>query len=442
MTTQKHLKRRVRERMERTGETYVTARRHVVALPEARQDAEPFQHYPGSNPAAAALRVLAANAGLIAPHTGEPLSEAMALGLAGGIGAGMFTFRYEAEDFSSFYVAGRHLWQDDLGFLQGGCARLGLETRVEEASGAGPGLAKLEAVLEECGPAVAWVDAAHLPYRGMPAAWSGGAYHVVVVYRVEREAGTALLGDLADRPIELPLPTLAEARARIKKDKHRVLGVRPSAGGAGLDLERAVRDGVAACVRGLTDARLKNFTLEAFRTWGNRLHGDRSKDGWERLFPPGRNLWDGLTSIYHFVEHYGTGGGLFRPLFADFLAEAGKALVDPQFAAAAERYAELGRGWSALAEAALPDGVPAFREAKELHTRKSELFLEEGAGAGEELAAVWRRLDELRAEAGEGFPVSEADCDALRRDLQRRVLALWEGETAALTGLAEMTKPA
>jgi hypothetical protein len=359
----------------------------------------------------------------------------------------MFTFRYEAEDFSSFFVAGRHLWQDDLGFLQRASARLGIETRVAEASGAGPGLAKLEAVLEECGPAVAWVDAAHLPYRGMPAAWSGGAYHVVVLYRVDREAGTALLGDLANRPIQLQLPTLAEARARIKKDKHRVLGLRPSAGGAGsseragaagLDLERAVREGVAACVHGLTEARMKNFTLEAFRTWGSRLHGDRSKDGWERLFPPGRNLWDGLTSIYHFIEHYGTGGGLVRPLFADFLAEAAEALADPRLAEAAESYAGLGRGWTELAEAALPDEVPAFREAKELHNRKSELFLEEGAGAAEDLAAVWRRLEELRAEAAESFPLSGEDNDALRRDLQRRVLALWEGETAALRDLVAL----
>ncbi|HUF77512.1 MAG TPA: DUF4872 domain-containing protein [Thermoanaerobaculia bacterium] len=438
MTTQRHLKRRVRERMERTGETYATARRHVVGLPEARQSAEPFLHFPGSIPAATALRVLAANAGVVAPHTGEPLSEAMALGLAGGVGAGMFTFRYEAEDFSSFFVAGRHLWQDDLGFLQRACARLGLETRVEEASGAGPALAKLEAVLEQCGPAVAWVDAAHLPYRGMPAAWSGGAYHVLVVYRVDRQAGTALVGDLADRAIELPLESLAQARARIKKDRHRVLGLGRRVGGGELDLARAVREGVTACVHGLTDARMKNFTLEAFRTWGERLHGDRSKDGWERLFPPGRSLWDGLTSIHQFVEHYGTGGGLVRPLYGEFLAEAGEALGDPRFAPVAERYAELGRGWAELAEAALPDEVPAFREAKELHTRKSKLFLEEGAEAGEQIAAVWRRLEELRTEAGECFPVSEEHCDALRRELQRRVLELYDGERAALGELAEL----
>jgi hypothetical protein len=183
---------------------------------------------------------------------------------------------------------------------------------------------------------------------------------------------------------------------------------------------------------------MKNFTLEAFRTWGDRLHGDRSKDGWERLFRPGRPLWDGLTSIYHFVEHYGTGGGLVRPLYAEFLAEAGEALGDPRFAPVAERYAELGRGWSALAEAALPDGVPAFREAEELHTRKSEIFLEEGPEAAAELAAVWRRLEELGTEAAARFPLSEERCDALRRELQRRVLELWEGETAALGELARL----
>ncbi|HYX26759.1 MAG TPA: hypothetical protein VFC23_21580 [Thermoanaerobaculia bacterium] len=43
-------------------------------------------HFPGSVPAATGLRVLFAHAGILAPHTGQPLSEAMVFGLAGGIG--------------------------------------------------------------------------------------------------------------------------------------------------------------------------------------------------------------------------------------------------------------------------------------------------------------------------------------------------------------------
>ena len=72
---------------------------------------------PGSNPATTALRSLLAHHGVVAPHSGRPFSEAMLLGIAGGIGAGVFTFHYANEGFSSFFLAGRHLWQDDLAFL-------------------------------------------------------------------------------------------------------------------------------------------------------------------------------------------------------------------------------------------------------------------------------------------------------------------------------------
>jgi len=56
------------------------------------------------------------------------------------------------------------------------------------------------------------------------------------------------------------------------------------------------------------------------------MHGSRDEDSWERVFTPGSRLWRGLTSINEYIEHYGTGGGLSRPLFAEFLVEADDAL--------------------------------------------------------------------------------------------------------------------
>src|SRR6266853_778488 len=93
------------------------------------------------------------------------------------------------------------------------------------------------------------------------------------------------------------------------------------------------------------------------------------------------------VGIYTFVEHYGTGGGLCRPIFAEFLKEASTALSDPALARLSEQYAALGRAWSELAEAALPDRVPALRQAREFHVRKAELV-----HAGEQpdvLAHMW-----------------------------------------------------
>jgi hypothetical protein len=59
----------------------------------------------------------------------------------------------------------------------------------------------------------------------MPEHWSGGGYHVVLVYELDLAQGRASVGDLADLPISLSLQELAVARARIGKQKHRLLGL-------------------------------------------------------------------------------------------------------------------------------------------------------------------------------------------------------------------------
>src|SRR5688572_13414359 len=99
MTAHKHLKQLVRARMQKTGESYAAARRQVIR--DGRQpnvDPALGSHFPGNVPAATALRVLLAQAGVANPQTREVFSEAMIFGIAGGIGAGVFSFYYEKED--------------------------------------------------------------------------------------------------------------------------------------------------------------------------------------------------------------------------------------------------------------------------------------------------------------------------------------------------------
>src|SRR5262245_3125337 len=437
MTKQKQLKRLVRARMEKTGERYATARRQVIrTAPTRPADPTTQWHFPGNVPATTALRVLLAHAGVRDPHTGEPFSEPMLFGIAGGIGIGVFSFFYEKANHASFFIAGRHELQDDLGYLKHACARFGLKPTIRESSGTKTAEKHLREALAE-GPCVAWVDMVHLPHRAMPQTHSGGGYHVVTVYKADDT--TATIGDLTDEPIELPLSDLAEARARIKKQKNRLLSV---AGRAKTpDLSTLVRAGLAACVQKLRSPSMKaargNFQLDALKTWADRLNGSKDKECWERVFTPGPNLWRGLTGMHNWIEYYGTGGGLCRPLFADFLTEAAAALNDPRFAALARQYADLGRQWTELADAALPDGVPMFREAKTLIARKAELLASEGPAAAAGIRGVWDRGGELDRQAAECFPLSDNQCADLRANLKARVLAIHQGEVAALGSVAD-----
>src|SRR5439155_11520054 len=103
MTDQKKLKQLVRDRMARTGESYTTARRHV--LTRAARGATPAPLPPGLVPGydrfgggehrlSTLLAHMLRQAGYAAPHTGEPYSEPMVAGLAGGIGFMYMVFEY------------------------------------------------------------------------------------------------------------------------------------------------------------------------------------------------------------------------------------------------------------------------------------------------------------------------------------------------------------
>lgn len=441
MTAQKHLKQLIRARMQKTGERYATARRHLIGTIQTdNSDPNTCWHFPGNVPGTTALRILLTQQGVRAPHTGEPFTEAMLFGLAGGLGIGVFSFYYEKEDHASFFLAGRHQWHDDEAYLKDALTRFGLQPVVQESGGAKAAAQQLRTMLEQSGPCVAWVDMAGLPHRAMPSEFSGGGYHIVLVYRVNEAEGTALIGDLTDDPISIPLDALAAARVRIKKQKNRVLALAPLPKNyAQPALAELVRAGLHSCHHGLLHPTLpgmkSNAKLEALKVWAQRLYGSKDKEAWERMFKPGPNLWRGLTWMYDCIENYGTGGGLCRPLFAEFLQEAAAAIKQPALAALGEQYAELGRQWSALAEAALPDDVPLMRQAKELAVRRAEL-LHNGATA-EEVRAVWVQLSELAGQAREQFPLTEPDVAALRAQLQTRVLALYEGEVAAQAALAK-----
>ena len=432
MTRQKHLKQLVRARMAKTGERYATARRHVVRESAAAAPTSHASHFTGNVPATTALRILLTAAGVYPPHSKQPFTEAMLFGVAGGIGIGMFSFLYEKANFASFYVAGRNDWADDVRYLTRAAERLG--ARASIAEGVKPSARAIAAVLADAQPCIVWLDAAALPYKAMPAMLSGMASHLVVLYAIDAPAGSARIGDLSDEPIEIPADVLASARARIKKDKNRVMTLKAGAGVPALPT--LIHAGLEACRDGLLGANAigsskTNFSLDALRVWADRLHGSRDKDSWERVFTPGARLWRGLTSINEYVEHYGTGGGLCRPLFAEFLAEASEALGSDSLRSLGERYAELGRAWSELADAALPDDVPVMREAREVLARRSELMHSDGPPATEAVRAAWQRLDELAAAAEQQFPLSAAAVVDLRADLQRRVRAIHAAEVSA-----------
>jgi hypothetical protein len=416
MTAHKHLKQIVRARMEKTGERYAAARRIVLAeAPETPRDPATRWHFAGNVPAATALRTALAHAGVRAPHTGAPFSEAMLFGIAGGIGIGVMGFYYAKGDVATFYLAGRHQWHDHVAYLRESLGAFGIKPVISETSGAATAQKQLIAALEKYGPAIAWVD----------------GYRVITVYDVDEKAGSARLGDLTDDPIPMTLKELSQTRMRIKGQKCRLLSV--PAGGKSPELKKLIDHGLKRCVEVLLNPTLKpaaaNCRLDALQTWAERIHGSDGKESWSQQFRPGPNLWRGLRSIYSFIELYGTGGGLCRPIFADFLAEAGAALSRPDLKALSKQYTDLGRQWSELAEAAMPESIPALRQDRLEQTGKIEALR---CGESREQPAA---MDSGIAPEKKPFPLNEPEAGELRAGLKKRILAIYKAELEAFAGL-------
>ncbi len=426
--------------MSKTGESYTTARRHLLSEGDVPAISGSPSHLPGSIPATTALRVLLHHAK--ASHRGKALSEPMVFGMAGGIGIGVFEFFYEKEDVATFFLGGRHSWHDDLAYSRALLDDFELKFAVSETLGEKKAEKDLHAALQTGAPVIAWVDAAHLPKRQIGCAWDSGYYHVVTVYSINDETGAALIGDCGDQPIEVPLDILRTARARIKKQKNRVLFIEPANGTAlsiidDAKFKKLIHSGLRRCSDGLHNPAMTwaaaNFKLDALERWAERLHGSSSKTSWNNRFKPGPNLWRGLTWIYDSIEHYSGGGGLCRLMMSDFLSEAGESTGDRRLSALAERYKDLGALWSDLAHAALPEEVPQTRRVRELYSKKAEFLSDEAPT--EELAGVWKEIESINDDAGENFPMSPAAVDDLLELLKRKVIGIHEAETVALAEL-------
>lgn len=416
MTRNKTFKKRVRDRMAKTGERYAAARRHLVPSDApSGTSGDTSNDAAGVHAATTALRILLR-------HAGHDVPEPALVLAGGGVGIGVFAFRYD--EFSSLFLAGRHLWHDDLAFLTGLARRLDTQLEVRETGGAKKARTDLLEMLED-GPVAAFVDLGTLGHRG-----GTEAYYVVTVLSADEDAGTARIADLAPSPIEVPLDRLKQARAKHRSFKNRL--VRIAATPETLDLEGAISAGLHACVRGFDDPPMKgsNFRLDGLDTLAKRMRGS-GKDAWSETFPPGPRLWSALASFYEYVERYGTGGGLMRSLFASSLSDVAH-LGGRDLSPAAEAYAKLGSAWTDAANAALPDDVPALAELRATIDRTYDAYLVHGQDGADEIAEAQAHREALLARP---FPLPDDAAMRLVHGLSQHVEALVELERDALDAL-------
>jgi hypothetical protein len=359
--------------------------------------------------------------GVINPYTEQPISEALLMGLSGGAAFGYFVFDYEGTDP---YVA--LLSRNTFDPLDTLLERMAIPQELLQTTDTDKAERNLIGVLESGRPAIVWADIFGLPYNALGYDEQLWAMSPVVVYGYED--GLVHIADRAAVPLTVTSEELAIARARVKKDRFRVLAL------AAPNFEKlpaATAKAISQCVAHYTEPPPKggrdSFGFAAFEKLAKLLTGTRNKRSWERLLPPGRRMYAALAGFGYQPGAFGW-SRVFpsnqvddKRLYADFLDEAAAILKRPELASAGERFRAASAAWRELSDSMLPDEVPAFREARQLLLARRDAFVQDGGTALEELNRIAARLAEIQESVAREFPLSNDQVVEWRARLAEQV---------------------
>jgi butirosin biosynthesis protein H-like/uncharacterized protein DUF4872 len=282
--------------------------------------------------------------------TGEPLSEAMAFGLGGGLGC----FYYELPEMRPpLYLVGR-----GGGLERGVCEHLEIDLDLRKTDDPDEGWRWLRDELDAGRPTMVNADIIELDYLRVKLS---NTMHDIVVTGYDEDEGVALIADNDREEIQrCSLESLRRARASqgFPGPNHHATWVMrfPDA----LPEPRvAIERALAQSVTNMTEAAEGLAGLDPACGLDHVANLAESYAAWPERF--GDRLGPALGGLWVFVVKAGTGGAMFRSLQAGFLRESVALLDgDPRVADAADVYEELASEWVALAEAAAGarDGDP------------------------------------------------------------------------------------
>jgi hypothetical protein len=318
-------------------------------------------------------------------------------------------------------------------------SRLGVVQHRLQTSSAEKGVSNLVETLEDGMPAIVWADMYGLPYYANPDDEGMWMMFPIVVYGYDTETDKVWIADRASVPLTVTPAQLQTARAKVKKDKFRVMTLDPP---QPEKLASAVTAGIWDCIKLYTEkppkGTRKNFGLQALQNWASLLTEPKIRLSWAREFPPGREMFAALVDAYHDINIFTRDDRADRNLYAEFLEEASLILEKPALMESAALFRRCSDSWGKLSSTLLPDSIAPFAEARELMRRRRQLFIEQGGEATHQLRQIDSQLDHLRTAMETEFPLDEAGATAMRQEIAEQVLALHDVEREAVTALKAM----
>ncbi len=395
-----------------------------------------YKHFDGIHYETGSVHNALAYQGLKMPHTKSAPSEALLLGLSGGITFGYFSFAYKGFD-PMVALLTRNTFKP----LETMLNRLGAVQNVRQTTDPKKAEKNLLDSLESGQPALVWANRMALPYSTYDGTLGSEMYEMipVVVYGVDK--GHVHIADQSRASLKVSVKDFTKARARVKKEKFRMMTITvPSFDKLAANVDAAIRASVKSFFTSPVKGYASNFGFAAYQRWADVLFNDKDKQSWNKIFPAGRNMFAGLTSAFERIELFGTGGSASRPLYADFLDESSSLINRPALRDAAKQFRALEPAWQSLCLALLPDSIAPFKEARGLLIQKRDSFYEKGTGASAEIKKIHSRLEKIRTSMEKKFPLAGEKEIAFKENLRDHILQVYDLEHKAVTALDHAMK--
>jgi hypothetical protein len=400
---------------------------------------EGYSQFGGIHWESAAIRNVLTYVGAKNPHTGAPFTEAMIFGLAGGIGAGYACCPSIPRDTrgSGVAIAGRaHVVSTNEVYARTVMTRLGGEVRITESTSEKKAFKNLVEEIASGTPPLIHSSRALIPYEKqiVPAInwWSYGA----VVFDVDEARGTALVGDIAASAIEVPLDRLASSRGQTCTHKNRTIALLPPKKIG--PLKDACLAALRETIAGQRKPYIKTYSLIGLAEWPKHATSKTDPKGWHKILPGGL-LYLGLRDLYISIET-DTGGGLYRPLFADFLDEAAAITGRKALTKVAELARENAAMWTDIAVAQLPNAVKPLKKTREALNKRRDAYVNKGVKGLAEVEKQNVELAKLSAECVAEFPLNQSDTDAMLASFVPKIEAIVAAEWKLIEALESAVK--
>ncbi len=391
---------------------------------------------PGIHPPTAALTKILRFKQVVNPITDEPYSEALLLGIGGGLDAGYILFQFKHLPAPMLLLGFRNQWNNTKAFLENLTDRLYLNVNFQEYEDANTAQEALQETIKEEKLAIVWVDKAYLPYHELPESLKGYINHQVAVYARDGRLWRLYLDDLSTQPIEIREKFFTAARANLSQNNFLMMVFKSGGNITGQELREAIIEGIRDCATRLTDP-MKTIGISNLETWAEKLTDRYDRLGWPNVFKNQKGLFPVLKTVYESIKLDGTGGFALRKIYSDFLQESSRLLSNPALNAVAGQYLQLSNHWSSLAENALPSKIPLFDRVKSLLNKKYEAYREY------DLQSYKKSLNDLQALEAKiiaDFPLESYEVNQLFERLSSQVKLIAELEMSAAHRLRDVTR--